>query len=436
MTGTPLPDNNRISPQNGATGPASGASSRSLAEDTNANEDIERGLKNRHTLSSGRRRKLLVAFLLIAASGAAATSGFKNSSNPTVKPLLIAAIPVTAVKASTRDLPIERSGLGTVLPLNQVDVKVRADGQLQRIAFVEGQSVQAGDLLAEIDPRPYQAQLAAAQATLKKDMAQLASDQAEDTRAAKLSLTGAGTGQAADKAKAQVAIMQATLMGDQAAVDTATINLGYTNITSPISGRVGLKQINEGAVVHASDASGLVTLTQIHPIAVEFSLPQDELPDLLSGQAKASLPVTIYSRDGSRQLATGKLTVIDSQVDTSTGMVKLKAEFGNDDSALWPGQLVTARVIVKTDRNATIVPSAAIQNGQDGPYLFIVKPDATVARTSIKSGPAVGDVTALLSGVKPGENVVVSGQSRLTQGTAVSVTQADTKTASTVSRTE
>jgi multidrug efflux system membrane fusion protein len=323
-----------------------------------------------------------------------------------------------------------------VLPLNQVDVKVRADGQLQRIAFVEGQSVQAGDLLAEIDPRPYQAQLAAAQATLKKDLAQFASDQTEDARAAKLSLSGAGTAQTADKAKAQVAIMRATLLGDQAAIDTATINLSYTSITSPITGRVGLKQINEGAIVHANDMTGLVTITQIHPIAVQFSLPQDELPDLLSGQAEAPLPVTLYSRDGSRRLATGKLAAIDSQVDTSTGMVKLKAEFDNADYVLWPGELVTARVIVKTDHNATVVPSAALQNGQNGPYLFIVKPDATVALIAVKLGPAVGDVTALLSGVKPGENVVVSGQSRLVQGTAVSVTQSDTKTASTVSRTQ
>jgi multidrug efflux system membrane fusion protein len=335
-----------------------------------------------------------------------------------------------------RDLSIERSGLGTVLPLNQVDVKVRADGQLQRIAFVEGQDIQAGDLLAEIDPRPYQAQLDFAQATLQKDLAQLASDRTEDARAAKLTMSGAGTGQTADKAKAQVAIMQATILGDQAAVDTAKINLSYTRIIAPIAGRVGLKQINEGAVIHASDATGLVTITQIHPISVQFSLPQDELSDLLAGQAKAPLPVTVHTRDGSRQLATGRLTVIDSQVDTLTGMIKLKAEFDNKDSGLWPGELVTARVIVRTDRNAIIVPSAAVQNGQNGPYVFVINASNKVALAKVKIGPTVGDVTALLSGLKPDENVVLSGQSRLTQATAVAVTQAEGKTASAAAGTQ
>jgi multidrug efflux system membrane fusion protein len=402
-----------------------------MSEDMNDN-----GVRRRFFRLDTPSRRLGLGAALVVGLGAGLMFGLKSAAKPATPPVAAAAIPVTAVRASVRDLPIERSGLGTVLPLNQVDVKVRADGQLQRIAFVEGQDIQAGDLLAEIDPRPYQAQLDFAQATLQKDLAQLASDRTEDARAAKLTMSGAGTGQTADKAKAQVAIMQATILGDQAAVGTAKINLSYTRIIAPIAGRVGLKQINEGAVIHASDATGLVTITQIHPISVQFSLPQDELSDLLAGQAKAPLPVTVHTRDGSRQLATGRLTVIDSQVDTLTGMIKLKAEFDNKDGGLWPGELVTARVIVRTDRNAIIVPSAAVQNGQNGPYVFVINTSNKVALAKVKIGPTVGDVTALLSGLKPDENVVLSGQSRLTQATAVAVTQADGKTASAAAGTQ
>jgi multidrug efflux system membrane fusion protein len=335
------------------------------------------------------------------------------------------AIPVTAVKASVRDLAIARSGLGTVMPLNQVDVKVRVDGQVQSIAFAEGQEVKAGDLLARIDPRPYQAQLEQAQAVLQKDMAQLANANVEDVRAAKLSSLGAGSRQVSDNAKAQVAIAQATVLGDQAALDTAKLNLDFATIAAPIAGRVGLKQVNEGTVIHASDSTGLVTVTQIQPISVQFSLPQDELPDLLAGQAKGPLPVSIDSRDGSRHLADGRLRVIDSQVDTSTGTIKVKAEFDNGDRALWPGELVTARVIVRTDSGAVTVPSIAVQNGQSGPYVFVVQPDSTVSIARVKTGAAVGDVTALTSGVSPGDSIVLSGQSRLVQGTKVSAKQAN-----------
>ncbi|MCK9916025.1 efflux RND transporter periplasmic adaptor subunit [Microbacteriaceae bacterium K1510] len=364
---------------------------------------------------------LLLAVGLTAA-GLAIRAGKANAPAKTTPP---AAIPITAVHATVRDLPITRSGLGTVAPLNQVDVKVRIDGQLQHIAYREGQEVAAGDVLAQIDPRPYQAQLAQAQATLQKDQAQLASARTEEARASRLSATGAGTTQASDNAKAQVAINQALVLGDQAAVDTAKLNLEFTTIKAPIAGRIGLKQVNEGAVVHAADTTGLVSITQLHPIAVQFSLPQDELPALLAGQAQAPLAVSVESRDSSLHLADGRLSVIDSQVDPTTGMIKLKAEFANEDRALWPGALVTARVLLRTDSQAVVVPSISIQNGQNGPYVFVVKPDNTVAIAKVKVGPTVGDLTALASGVAAGDNVVLSGHSRLAQGTSVSVTQSD-----------
>ncbi|MGX7876987.1 efflux RND transporter periplasmic adaptor subunit [Mesorhizobium sp. ORM6] len=334
-----------------------------------------------------------------------------------------APIPVTAAFAAVRDLPIARTGLGTVLPLNQVDVKARVDGQIQRTFFSEGQEVKAGDVLAQIDPRVYSAQLAQAQATLQKDVALLANARADEGRATKLTQSGAGTTQSADTARAQVAVMQATVDGDQAAVDTAKLNLSYATIVAPISGRVGLKQVNEGALVHANDATGIVTITQIQPISVQFSLPQDDLPDLLAGQQSAPLPVAVGTRDLSKHLADGSLRVIDSQVDTTTGMVKLKAEFNNQDQALWPGELVTAQVTERIDRNALVVPSIAVQSGQKGPYIFVVAPNKTVKVAQVTVGQTVGDLTALKSGIAKGDNVVVSGQSRLTDGTSMQVTQ-------------
>ncbi len=342
-----------------------------------------------------------------------------KAGGPAAAPAPPTAIPVTATKVLTRDLPIERSGLGTVTSLNAIDVKFRADGQLQNIAFTEGRDVNAGDVLAQIDRRPYEAQLAQAQAAYQKDQASLDNAKADEARAGKLNSSGAGTTQAIDTAKAQVAIFTAALAGDQAAIDTARLNLEFTTVKAPISGRVGLRQVDEGAIVHASDSTGVVSITQMAPISVRFSLPQDDLPALIAGQGQGDLSVTVYSRDGVQHLADGKLAVIDSQVDTSTGMIRLKAVFPNGDRALWPGELVTARILISTDRNATVVPAAAVQNGQNGAYVFIVKPDRTVAATPVTMGPTVGGYTALLSGVLPGQDIVLGGQSRLTDGSLV-----------------
>lgn len=360
---------------------------------------------------------LIAAVALLGAGGKVMLEA--KARGPVAKPASPTAIPVTATKVSTRDLPIERSGLGTVTSLNAIDVKFRADGQLQSIGFTEGRDVNAGDVLAQIDRRPYEAQLAQAQAAYQKDQASLDNAKADEARAGKLNSSGAGTTQAIDTAKAQVAVFTAALAGDQAAIDTAKLNLEFTTVRAPISGRVGLRQIDEGAIVHASDSTGVVSITQMAPISVRFSLPQDDLPALIAGQGQANLSVTVYSRDGARHLADGKLAVIDSQVDTSTGMIRLKAVFPNDDKALWPGELVTARILISVDRNATVVPDAAVQNGQNGSYVFIVKPDRTVAATPVTTGPTVGGYTALLSGVSPGQDIVLGGQSRLTDGSLV-----------------
>ncbi|TQX84245.1 MULTISPECIES: efflux RND transporter periplasmic adaptor subunit [Rhizobium] len=360
-----------------------------------------------------------LAFLLVAGTAVSVFWPAQKSVSAQSPKAAAAAIPVDTASVTTQDLPIERSGLGVVTPLTAVDVKVRIDGQLQKVLFSEGQTVHAGDAIAQIDPRPYDAALAQAQASLQKDMAQLASNKLDEARARRLTTSGGGTTQAADLATAQVAVLQATVDGDQAAVDIAKLNLSFATVTAPISGRAGLRTAEQGAIVHSSDTAGIVTITQMHPIVVEFTLPQDEVPALVDGQSEGVLAVSVDSRDGSKHLGDGRLSVIDSQVDTTTGMIKLKAEFANGNLALWPGELVTARIVLRTEKNQTVVPSAAIQNGQTGPYVFVMKPDQTVATSSVKTGPVVDGMTSLLSGAAPGDKVVISGQSRLTDGTKI-----------------
>lgn len=338
-----------------------------------------------------------------------------------------APIPVQTARVATKDIPVVRSGLGIVSPLTAVDVKVRVEGQLQHIAFSEGQDVRAGDVMATIDPRPYAAAVAQAQADYDRELAQLEQAKIDEARAQKLTSTGSGTTQAAQTAAAQVKVMDATAASGRAALDTAKLNLEFATITAPISGRVGLRQQQEGAILHATDATGIVTVTQMHPIAVEFTLTQDDLPDLTAGQSKGQLIVQAFSRDRAKHLADGKLSAIDSQVDSSTGMVKLKAVFANDDLTLWPGELVTANITLRTDPGSIVVPTSAIQNGQSGPYVFVVSPDNKVATASVSTGASYAGLVAVTKGVASGETVVTSGQSRLTDGTTVSARDDDAK---------
>jgi multidrug efflux system membrane fusion protein len=331
----------------------------------------------------------------------------------------IAAVPVIAGAATTRDLPVALTGIGTVQPLSVVDVKARVDGQLERVAFTEGQEVRAGELLAQIDPRPFQAQLAQAQANRAKDEAQLANARLDSARMSKLSGTGVIPAQSVDAAAAQVATLEATVRADEAAMQTAKLQLGFTRLVSPIDGRVGLRLVNPGAIVHASDATGIVTVTQMHPISVLFSLPQDELPDILASASKSKLHVVAYTRDGARSLAEGELSVIDSQIDPTNGQVRMKATFVNANRALWPGALVSARLLVRTDHGATVVPSRAVLRGQNGEYVYVIKSDKTVEMRPVTTGQSVDGFTALRSGVSVGEVVVFDGQTRLAPGTKV-----------------
>jgi multidrug efflux system membrane fusion protein len=359
------------------------------------------------------------AVLLVVAAGA----GFAWWGSSAVKPAANAPapIPVTAGVTSVGDLPVWLSGVGTVMPMNAVDVKVRIDGQLQSVAFTEGDEVAAGQVLAQIDSRPYQAILSQAIAVRQRDLAQFAGAGTEVARASKLAAAGAGTGQNLDTLKAQQAGLQASLEADQATIDAAKLNLDFTRIVSPLAGRVGMRQVDPGAIVHASDATGIVTVTQMAPIAVLFTLPQDQLAAVLEGQRQGKLRVEATARDSNQHIADGELVFINSTVDSGTGQIQMKAAFTNTDSKLWPGAFVMARVLLQTDRNAVVAPSQAIQTGQDGLYVYAIQPDNTVAVKTVTTGPTVDGVTEIRTGLAGGDKIVLDGQARLAPGTHVTI---------------
>lgn len=324
------------------------------------------------------------------------------------------AVPVSIAKAGLRDLPIWKSGVGSVQPIESVDVKPRVDGQIVRLLFKEGDMVAAGQGLAQIDPRPYKAAYDQAVAIRDRDAAQLANTRLDLDRAVKLAGMGAGTGQNVDTLKAQAAAQAASVTADQAQIDTARLNLEWTTIRSPIAGRAGLRQVNPGASVHLSDSTGIVTVTQIAPIAVIFTLPQDALAAITRADPNAE--VVVSDQAGAHDLAHGRLETIDSQVDPANGQVKVKATFANADRALWPGVLVSARLLAGVEKNVVTAPASAVQTSQNGPFVYLMKADHSVAARPVQTGATVGDVTALLSGVTVGETVVTSGQARLAPG--------------------
>lgn len=371
-------------------------------------------------MPSARSRALqLGALALLALIVAGYLLGRHHAAASAVKGAHAASVPVIVDRARIRDLPIALNGIGTVQPLSVVELKVRVDGQLDKVAFTEGEEVHAGELLAQIDPRPFAALRAQAEATSAKDQAQLANARSDVGRYADLIDSGGVSDQTLAAAKAQVLSLEATVRADQAAVEAAKLQIEFTRLVSPIDGRVGLRLVNAGSIVHTTDATGIVTITQMHPISVIFSLPQDELPDILAGSSKGKLPVIAYTRDGSRSLAEGELSVIDSQVDSATGQVRLRAIFANTRRTLWPGSLVSARLLVRTDHGVTVIPTRALMRGQSGEYAYVVKSDKTVEMRPVTTGQAVYGLTAILSGLAPGETVVIDGQARIAPGTRV-----------------
>jgi len=330
-------------------------------------------------------------------------------------------VPVAVAKAEVRDLPVLLNGLGSVEAYNTVAVKSRLDGQLVQVNFREGQEVKQGELLAVIDPRPYEVALSQAEATLFKDQSALKDARLNLQRFQELYKDGVIPKQQLDTQGSLEGQLDGAVRADQAQVDTVKLNLVYTRITAPVSGRIGLRQIDVGNMVHASDPNGLLIITQLQPIAVIFSLPQDNLQSVSQHMRNGKLSVDAYSRDDQTKLATGSLTTIDNQIDTTTGTGKLKAVFENRDRSLWPNQFVNIHLLLEVRKNNTVVPAAAIQRGPQGTYVFTVKPDKTAEMRPVTVAFSEGNFVAITQGIKPGEMVVTDGQDKLQPGTRVEI---------------
>ena len=380
---------------------------------------------------AGRRLGLLVLLAGVAAAGwwlygrqpqqGPAPQQRAGRSNPNA-----AAMPVVVAPAVTGDIDITLNALGTVTSLATVTIKSQISGYLVNVAYQEGQVVKKGDLLAEIDSRPYQLALQNAEGTLARDQATLQSAELDLKRYQDLAKTNAVSRQQLDQQVATVAQDKANIQSDQAQIETQKLNILYCHITAPVSGRVGLRLVDQGNYVTPGDLAGLVVITQFQPITVIFPMAEDNLPQIAKrlNEAKA-LPVTTFDRSGTNKLATGELKTIDNQIDTTTGTVKLRAEFANDDEALFPNQFVNVRLLVDTLKGATVVPSAAIQRGAPGTFVYLLNGDQTVTVKPVKLGPASGDRVAIQDGLSPSDRVVIDGADKLRNGAKVVPRNAD-----------
>jgi len=332
-------------------------------------------------------------------------------------------VPVTVAVAQKRDVPVIVRGLGTVQAFKMVTVKTRVDGQIVKIAFEEGQDVKEGDPLFQIDPRPFQATLDQAKATKKKDEAQLEGAQLDLERYSKLIGSGYQSRQSYDQQQATVDALKGSIAADQAAIDNAQLNLSYADIRSPIAGRTGQRLVDLGNLVQASQNTALVTITQIKPIFVNFTIPQYANHNLRKNQAKSALTAVAYAADDKFKLAEGKVTLVDNQIDPATGTLRLKAEFANTDERLWPGEFVNVHLTLSMRDDVVTVPQRAILQGATGYYAFIVKPDNTVERRSVEVDAQQDEIAVIGKGIALGEKVVIDGQYRLSNGSKVRVDQ-------------
>lgn len=368
------------------------------------------------------RKAALGAFAVLAIAGGVYLPRVLEPSPPAAAqapPAQPPGVPVSAGTVVAADVPIILHGIGTVQASNMVTIKSRVDGQIIASDFTEGQQVKAGTILYQIDPRPFEAALEQALAAKRKDEAQLVSVEADLQRWAELTALGIKSRQTYDQTKAQAEQMRAGIKGAEAQIAMARVNLSYATIRSPIDGRLGARLVDVGNMVRASDSTGLVTVAQIHPIMVSFTLAQEHQHKVREKQARAPLEVIAYGGDGKTLLATGKLTLIDNTIDQATGTLRLKATFANDDERLWPGEFVNVRLILNMRRGVPTVPAQTVQDGPTGHYAYVIKDDNTVERRQVEIAAVQDGVAVVAKGLSPGERVVVEGQYRLTQGARV-----------------
>lgn len=369
-----------------------------------------------------RKRPSIIAALLIIVGGVGlAAKHVYHPSEPAAASVPAPAIPVVAGQVASHDVPIYLRGVGTVIAYNNVVVHSLISGPITKITFTQGQKVKKGDVLAQIDPNPYQAQIDQITATRDRDQAQLVNAQANLDRYLPLLAKGFATSQLVATQKAQVIQLQATIKADEALLQAAQINLSYTRLTSPIDGVTGIRQIDEGNIIHPTDTFGLVDVAQIQPISLIFTLPEDTLPQIQQQMAKGPLTVLAYSQDDKTQLDEGKLLLVDNQIVQTTGTIRLRATFPNARNQLWPGALVNARLLLNTRNGGLTIADAAVQQGPNGSYVYVIAPDGTAQRRPVTVTQITGGEVLVDSGLKVDETVVVDGQYRLAQGTPVQV---------------
>lgn len=330
-------------------------------------------------------------------------------------------VPVAAAPVVQTSMPLSVTGIGTVIAASTVTVRAQVTGELTKVHFIEGDEVKEGQVLVEIDKRPLEAALQQAEAALARDVAQTANAKSQAARYQDLLTRGIATREQVDQIVANAAALEATVAADRAAVDNARVQLQYATIKAPLSGKTGLLQIHPGNLVRATDTTPIVTINKITPVYVSFSVPEALLPELKRYMAKGKLPVTALSPTDEGPAATGVVNFIDNAVDPTTGQIKVKGTFPNTDRKLWPGQYVNVNVTLSTEPNAVVVPSLAVQTGQQGTYVFVIKSDQTVDLRTVVVERTIGDQSVIKSGVKPGETVVTDGQLRLNAGTKVSI---------------
>ena len=371
------------------------------------------------------RRKIVLstASLIVVLAAAGGIAFMPESASEKTAAPSPPQVPIVAGTVAEHDVPIYLIGVGTVVAYNTDVVRSQIQGQLVSINFIEGQAVHIGDLLAQIDPRPYQAQIEQFTANRDRDQAQLDNALANLTRYTPLEQKGFATTQLVDTQKAQVAQLQSAVKSDQALIEAANVQLSYTRLASPINGVTGIRQIDVGNIIHPTDPNGLVVVTQVEPISVIFTLPETSLPQIQQQQLQTKAPLTVlaYSQDGKIKLDEGKLTLVDNEILQTTGSIRLKAEFPNKDHRLWPGELISMRLLLDTRHNGLTVPASVVQQGPQGAYAYVVGPDGAVAIRPVTVAQISEGQALIDSGLKANEQVVIDGQYRLQPGTHVKI---------------